>query len=538
MNPALCAAAVLAYHEHSKHHSGRYAPGPGRLDWAAQPDPFRVYAGCPLLELPLVADQLAARYADVRAGRLPAPAPFDLAGIAALFELSLGLSAWKEFAGTRWALRCNPSSGNLHPTEGYLVTAALPGVAGGVWHYVSREHCLEQRAVADAQWGRLWGAAGVLLVLTSIHWREAWKYGVRAYRYCQHDCGHAIGAVAYAAAALGWQARLLAEAGDDDIAALCGIDRAPDFDGAEREAPDALLWVGPPQAAPPDSGALRTACPALRWNGHANRLSASHTQWPAIEEVAVAARKPHGAQPASPSAPLPALAPLAGEVGVSRLIRQRRSAVDFDGLTALPAPAFFTLLDALLPRAVPPWSAWPLPPRVHLCLFVHRVDGVEPGLYCLARDAAALPALRTAMRSEWSWEKRGPPSLPLYLLMAADVRESAQLIACHQAIAADSCFALGMLADFAHIGDAPWRYRQLFWECGLIGQALYLEAQAAGVRGTGIGCFFDDAMHRLLGLRDTAWQSLYHFTVGGAVEDARLATRPPYAHLLRRRGEP
>ncbi|MCK7581941.1 MAG: hypothetical protein MZV65_44195 [Chromatiales bacterium] len=63
----------------------------------------------------------------------------------------------------------------------------------------------------------------------------------------------------------------------------------------------------------------------------------------------------------------------------------------------------------------------------------------------------------------------------------------------------------------------------------MIGQALYLEAEAAGVRGTGIGCFFDDEMHRLLGLRDRTWQSLYHFTVGGAVDDPRLTTLPPYS---------
>ena len=40
-------------------------------------------------------------------------------------------------------------------------------------------------------------AAGTscLVALTSIHWREAWKYGERAFRYCQHDLGHAIAAV-------------------------------------------------------------------------------------------------------------------------------------------------------------------------------------------------------------------------------------------------------------------------------------------------------------------------------------------------------
>jgi hypothetical protein len=74
----------------------------------------------------------------------------------------------------------------------------------------------------------------------------------------------------------------------------------------------------------------------------------------------------------------------------------------------------------------------------------------------------------------------------------------------------------------------PWLYRNLYWECGVLGQVLYLEAEAAGVRSTGIGCFFDDEMHALLGISGHAWQSLYHFTMGGAVDDRRLSTLPPY----------
>ena len=57
---------------------------------------------------------------------------------------------------------------------------------------------------------------------------------------------------------------------------------------------------------------------------------------------------------------------------------------------------------------------------------------------------------------------------------------------------------------------------------------LYLEAEAAGVRGTGIGCFFDDAVHEILGVQDHSLQSLYHFTVGMPVDDARVQTRPGY----------
>ena len=89
---------------------------------------------------------------------------------------------------------------------------------------------------------------------------------------------------------------------------------------------------------------------------------------------------------------------------------------------------------------------------------------------------------------------------------------------------------LGMIAEFESSLHryGPWFYRRLFWETGLIGQVLYLEAEAAGVRATGIGCFFDDPVHQLMGFSKMSLQSLYHFTTGGHVEDPRLTTLPPY----------
>ena len=72
-------------------------------------------------------------------------------------------------------------------------------------------------------------------------------------------------------------------------------------------------------------------------------------------------------------------------------------------------------------------------------------------------------------------------------------------------------------------------YRNLFWEAGLVGQVLYLEAEEAGIRSTGIGCYFDDPVHEVFGISSRDWQSLYHFTVGGHVDDVRLTTLPPYA---------
>ncbi|MFY9329309.1 MAG: SagB/ThcOx family dehydrogenase [Georgfuchsia sp.] len=507
------------YHQRSKHRPGRYAAGPGWLDWANQPDPFRCYAGARRIDLPLGADGLKTRYGALRNGNLPPPRALDVDSIGILFELSLAISAWKSQGDASWALRCNPSSGNLHPTEGYLVTGNIPGLAAGVYHYASRDHVLEQRGVRDAPTE----LNGIFIGLTSIHWREAWKYGMRAFRYCQEDCGHALAAVCLAAAALGWRARLLAAPSDAEIAALLGLDR--DMGLAEHEEPDCLLWIGPGEspALPP---------PPAQFHGTPNRLSREHVDWPDIEQVVRVTVKPH-LEPLSDKAGTITDAPVStdeeNDIPAATLIRQRRSAVSYDATTRISADKFFAMLDATLPHvAAPLWSAWPWQAEVHLAVFVHRVDNLDPGLYLLVRNPQALAMLKATLRPDWLWQKVGPPALPLYLLVPHDLRDVARGISCDQDIAADSCFALGMLAHYEITEEAPWRYRTLHWECGMLGQVLYLEAEAAGIRGTGIGCFLDDEMHALLGLQGSAWQSLYHFTVGGALDDLRLTLLPAY----------
>ena len=63
---------------------------------------------------------------------------------------------------------------------------------------------------------------------------------------------------------------------------------------------------------------------------------------------------------------------------------------------------------------------------------------------------------------------------------------------------------------------------------GTLGSVIYLEAEEAGIRATGIGCYCDDPVHAAFGIVSREWQSFYHFTVGGPVEDGRLSTLPAY----------
>ncbi len=549
------AETVHRYHERSTHHPGRYARGPGLLDWANQPEPFRFYAGAPRVPLPLAGDDVAVSWGDLHRPGSVFPRPLDRASLGSVLELALGITAWKEHGGARWALRANPSSGNLHPTEGYLLVAGAGGVPAGLHHYLSRDHVLERRwtpPVPEALAGLL--PPGVFVLgFASIHWREAWKYGERAFRYCQHDVGHALGAVRYAAAALGWSARLLETPGDDDVAALLGLDREGDSASlapGDREHPDGLVVVAPAgeidAAARRVEEALGDLIEALRggtWSGEPNALSPEHVDWPAIAEVATATAKPRTSLPSStpPGAPLPAVADRPSDArSAVGLVRGRRSAVAMDAETGLPSAAFFALLDRLVPRpGTPPWDVLPWsparPPRPL------RPPGRRPGARALsprarprrARGSAQTPCAGRSPGAPW---KAVPESLSLFLLEAGDTRSLARLASCHQEIASDSAFAVAMLADVgALLAEGPWWYRWLHWEAGLLGHVLYLEAEAAGLRGTGIGCFFDDVVHETLGLGDDRFRDLYHFTVGGAVEDPRLTTHPGYDAEVGRR---
>jgi SagB-type dehydrogenase family enzyme len=530
------AETILDYHERTKHQPDRYARSLGYMDWANQPDPFRSYAGTPQVVLPLMAQDPPVGHQGLFEPGRPA-APLCLATIAGILELSMGLSAWKEAAGSRWALRMNPSSGNLHPTEAHLILPAVEGCPAGIYHYSPLHHSLERRAeIPDALGGRVrahLGAESCLVGLTSIFWRESWKYGERAFRYCNHDVGHALAALRFAANLFGWGLTWLSELSDQDVEIVLGLNQTR-FPSLDAEHPDLLACLHPltagerPRGLP---GELLAAFGALSFRGEPNALSREHVDWEIIGQAAEKGRKPATRSPAlrlARRAWLPAEEP---GLSAAQIIRRRRSATAFDPRGSLARRHFLAMLDRTLPRdGAAPFDVGLGSPAVHLLLFVHRVDDLNAGLYVFCRDDRDLPEMRAGARPDFQWEPVDP-GWPLYRLARGDFRRTAAMVSCHQDIAGDSAFSLGMIARFGDsVRREPFRYRHLFWESGLIGQVLYLEAEARGARGTGIGCFFDDAVHDLLGIDSDRYQSLYHFTVGRPLEDFRITTRPPYFH--------
>jgi SagB-type dehydrogenase family enzyme len=530
------AEIVLAYHQRTKHRLERFAAGPETLDWSEQPNPFREFSGAPRRLLPLDAETVTTAFSEIYEGRTAPAAALDAASVGILLELSMALAAWKQYGPDRWALRCTPSSGNLHPTEAYVACRGVTGLEDGIHHYVSRDHSLELRCglsqPARDPSPALW------VGLTSIHWREAWKYGERAFRYCQLDVGHAIGALRYAAGVLGWSARMAEAATSRDVASLLGLDREEDFqNGAEHEVPDLLLKMTPEPVPTPLREAARPFAPEDlgTWAGRANLLDRRKMyRWPVIDEASAATRKTKPVIEPRYRGNFPPIGVGSPERAVS-VIRNRRSAQGFDRRAGMGSGAFYHLIDRLLARNIAPFDVWTYAPRVHPFFFIHRVDGLEPGLYVLLRNPEAEMRLKQATRKDFLWERpeHVPAQLDFFRLVRTDCTKVARTLHCHQAIGSDACFALGMIAEFEPLVRAdPWRYKQLHWEAGLLGHILYLEAETLGFRGTGIGCYFDDSMHEILGLADASFASLYHFTVGQALVDTRITTLPPYADRM------
>jgi len=529
---------ILKYHHGSKHHTHRYARSPGYLDWENQPNPFRFYRGETPIMLPFLKADPAAAHPDLYRRRSDQPQPFRLENLAGFLELSLGLSAWKGVSGDKWSLRMNPSSGNLHPTEAYLLLPVMDVVTSGLYHYNSFLHALEPRSFLP---DGIWEAVGLhfktecfLIALSSIFWRESWKYGERAFRYCNHDIGHAIACLSFSGNLFGWRVTFLNELSDRQIETVLGFDRTV-FADRENEQAELLCVVYSSRVEDIPRGLSDTLIGLLSKNpyvGKPNRLSRSTVNWESIYRTAACARKPPTEKRTCSYGFREDFHGEISRFSAAEIIRKRRSAVAFNPEGTVTKGQFMAMLDKTLPRdRRAPFDVEIFDPCLHLLIFVHAVSGLQRGLYFFLRRDDDITDLKKRLKPAFLWEPAAA-GFPLYLLEAKNYQPDARLVSCHQDIAGSSAFSLGMIARFKDvIGREPYRYRHLYWEAGMIGQVLYLEAEAADRRGTGIGCYFDDEVHSIMGLKTDHYQSLYHFTVGEPIEDRRLQTLAPYHHL-------
>jgi len=513
---------ILDYHQRTKHHPKRYAASLGYMDWATQPDPFRHYAGSKVIQLPLTFENTTPSYNSVMQRENLTTSPLSLTTISQLLQLSLGIAAWKCMGSDCWALRCNASSGNLQPTEATLILPPVEGISqkSVIAHYNVKSHALEILCEFETDYWKHLKTEHFFVALSSITWREMWKYGERCFRYVNLDLGHALKALKVSAETLGFMHAKVENLPLAKLEQLIGLDQQSRYHESEPEIAQVLLQVGIETHTDIELSQLLNDLPT-QYNGIANLLSPSHHPWEAVTlatkavqvDTQMLPKRDHNVEP---------FTRLASDKEIKEVILKRRSAQAMDfGRTQISKASFIQLLQSVHQPVDT------LRQRVHFALFVHDVEELEPGLYFYVRDKDQKNTLKSLMRKDFLWESI---SENLYLLERGDLRPQAKFISCSQDIAADGAFSLGMITEFKApiVSYGAHEYKELYWECGEIGQQLYLEATALDLSATGIGCYLDDVMHRMLGLEDEAYQSMYHFTIGRSIIDTRVQMRDAY----------
>ncbi|PLY05024.1 MAG: nitroreductase [Arcobacter sp.] len=515
---------VYNYHNETKHSQQRYARSLGYMDWATQPNPYRTYSDTRKIKLPLSFENKTLEYSQIFNQKKEdiISAPLCKEAISQFFQFSLGLAAIKEYGDQSWALRCNASSGNLQPSEAYLISNDIQGIDDGLFHYSPLEHSLELLSNANEE--LTLPKNSFLVCLSSIVWREAWKYGERAWRYTQLDCGHALKALEISASILGWKIEVL-NTKDSSLQNLIGFDQSSRYVPEERELPDMLLLVSFDNDSKNNSNTIdidniRTTLEET-YRGKANQLSRDWHKWDILEKIEDATLSDDLIKKEYKNDIYEINTYRETSFLAKDVVLNRRSAQAMDKDDAnITKKEFETIISSVKSNN----SA------IHLVVFIHNVTDIEAGLYILVRNENHKVQLQSLFKEQFLWEKVDTQAGQLYKLEAGDFKFLSKAISCNQDIASHGAFTLGMLAEFTNQLEqyGASRYKQLYWDCGAIGQQLYLEATSLKLSATGIGCFLDDILHGTVGLKTNHFQSLYHFTIGRGLVDSRLSTKKPY----------
>jgi SagB-type dehydrogenase family enzyme len=182
-------------------------------------------------------DSLSGAMQARRSVRSYSKEPITLAEVAQLAWAAQGITNNQGF-------RTAPSAGALYPLELYLVADRVTGLEQGLYHYLPKQHVLQQvssdnlktrLALAAYNQGALRKAAAIF-VISGVKQRTARKYGKRAERYVYIEAGHVGQNLLLQAAALGLGGVIIGAFMDNAVSGVLGL--------KEGEQPISLLAVG------------------------------------------------------------------------------------------------------------------------------------------------------------------------------------------------------------------------------------------------------------------------------------------------------
>jgi len=482
------ASTAAGYHRATNYRRHRISPH--ALDWANQPALAKDYSGLPRVPLPQGLELPRIDY-FTRACRLtpedrPSDVVPDLNQIAAIMQLSHGVTARAVHSGQPFYYRSVASAGALYPFELYLTAHGVDGLDAGLYHYDPLAFSLtalrRQPLPAIPEVDRPVAAS---FYITGIFFRSAWKYRSRAYRYVLLDAGHLLENLRLALGALNQRFSIHLDFDDEQTANLLGFD-------PEREVCLACVHLH----GDVDKDTMSAASIELESPGtdirRASRVSGREVAYPEILDIHRAGNRTGGGSVGSSSPMRVAHGQSLARINLAspdstaaadytQVLVRRRSRRNFIP-EAVSRENFMTFVQAMA-QSMEARSGMPTACRSALTAGILAGENmpVPPGFYLLDPDKRQL-------------EQRREGSLIEAMASACLDQMWLKHAGLHLLFLTDPAFL-----------DELWGargYRYAMIEAGRLGQQAYLAATALGWGACGIGAIYDREAADLLGLTE------------------------------------
>ncbi|GAA4874097.1 SagB family peptide dehydrogenase [Saccharopolyspora cebuensis] len=375
----------------------------------ADPLPFKVYRGVPRYRLP---EGLPLEIGDARRCFADVPTSGDMPGgepdgvLAALLYYAYGFSRWDEGPGAVWPYhRVVPSARCYFPTELSLWIPRTGGIPAGLYHYDPLHHSLALLRGGDlrGELGHLLGTGlddvRCVLLLSSLFWKNAFKYRGYSYRLCAQEAGMVAGNALLVAGALGLRGAVHYQFPDRRAGALLGLREGEEqlfaalpLRSASADEP------GPVPPPPPPPVPAPVAHDYVRPEGPVHPHDALFTSIAENSLLADGEERPRELPDARPRCPHDAAAVVPmpparrDPIELGAALRARTSGNVLFNPVARPLARddFWEILR----HATSPYRCdlrdGPAEPGVALHVVVFDVDGMTPGAYRFCREHGGL----------------------------------------------------------------------------------------------------------------------------------------------------
>ena len=431
---------IFAYHDQTKHSYFSVREGSHRLDWSLQPTPYKRY------------ERTLKRFA------------FDLEDDEDRFLYHIGgINAQKHYPEVSYYLRMNPAAGALYPNELYVQIRGVAGKPDGIYHYEAFSSALRllyplhEDEGLEALVGERRPIKGYLFLLSMVPWRSAWKYRLRAFRYCLLDGGHLLGAIEMAALLKPHATRICYKIDHERLNRHFGFE--------QQEYMLSAAVVGVP---------MREA-----------------------------------AQPKVPVHPLPSADATDTFMPTPEIVAAYRESLKQQACKRqLRAPSFDFVPSRLQEAIFRRRSTRAFAPEAISKGQLHYLESIlaQPILSDCDEEVSVYVIVNRVLQMPCGIRLHGA------YLRYGDFSQQAGYLALEQYhLARDGALAFVMTSRGRH-------YQALYQKVGLIGQRLYLAATYLGLGCSGIGAYYDDEVCDFLGLDAQEEMVLYMMAIGRELE--------------------